>query len=98
MHVSNGETSAELLTFSVKLTVPRQRRTGKVSFEFKPDVKDPEIQIPPDKDVVFHVTAEGFREWRESAGSGKVIHVPSGTHVALDVRLEPLTVTNYDES
>jgi len=90
IHVSDGEKKTAVLQFTVKLSVPRQRRTHFLAIEFKQDVRNDEIQVPPDKNVICHVTAEGFREWRESAGTGKTMLVPSGTHVALEVSLDPL--------
>jgi len=48
------------------------------------------ILVPPDKNLVVHVLAEGFREWDESVGAGKTIFVPSGTRLVLDVRLNPI--------
>lgn len=89
VQVSNRETKAEVLKFSVKLTVSRQRRR-EAAFEFDPKVKDREIQVPPDQDVILHVTADGFREWHESARCGKLMHIASGTRVPLEVKLEPL--------
>jgi hypothetical protein len=48
------------------------------------------VLIPPDKDLLLHVSADGFREWQESIGGGKSIHLPSGTQLKLDVQLVPL--------
>src|SRR6266568_1148621 len=90
VRVSNRETKAEILKYSVKLRVQGQRRTPEAGFEFDPMMKDHEIEIPPDRDVIFHVTADGFREWTESAGHGKLLRVPSGTDATLEVELEPL--------
>jgi hypothetical protein len=47
------------------------------------------ILIPPDKHLLLHVTSDGFREWDESVGTGKPIHVASGTRVTLAIQLEP---------
>jgi hypothetical protein len=47
------------------------------------------ILIPPNKDLILHVTSDGFREWDESVGKGKLIHLPSGTRLTLAVQLEP---------
>ena len=47
------------------------------------------VLIPPDRDVLLHVTSSGFHEWAESAGKGKLIRMPSGSHAELDVRLAP---------
>jgi hypothetical protein len=47
------------------------------------------ILIPPDRNLLIHVTAEGFREWDESIGRGRPVSVPSGSRFILDVQLEP---------
>jgi hypothetical protein len=48
------------------------------------------ILLPPDKDLLLHVTSDGFREWNESVGRGKPIHLASGTRLTLDAQLDPL--------
>jgi hypothetical protein len=48
------------------------------------------ILVPPDKNLLLHVTSDGFREWDESVGKGKPIHLPSGTRLTLDVQLDAL--------
>lgn len=48
------------------------------------------ILVPPDKNLLLHVTSDGFREWDESFGTGKPLNVPSGTRLPLSVQLEPL--------
>ena len=47
------------------------------------------VLLPPDKDVLLHVTSDGYREWTESVGRGKPLRLPSGTQVTLNVQLEP---------
>jgi hypothetical protein len=47
------------------------------------------ILIPPDKNLLLHITSGGFREWNESIGKGKLIHLASGSHLKLDVQLDP---------
>jgi hypothetical protein len=47
------------------------------------------ILLPPDKDVLLHVTSDGFREWKESVGTGKPLRLASGTRLTLDVQLDP---------
>jgi hypothetical protein len=47
------------------------------------------ILVPPDKSLLLHVTSDGFREWDESVGRGKPIHLSSGTRLTLAVQLEP---------
>jgi hypothetical protein len=48
------------------------------------------VLIPPDEDLLLHVSADGFREWQESVGEGKSIHLASGSQLQLDVQLVPL--------
>ena len=48
------------------------------------------ILITPDKDLLLHVTSQGFHEWGDSAGAGKRIRLASGSHLGLEVQLEPL--------
>jgi hypothetical protein len=46
--------------------------------------------VPPDRNLLLHVTANGFREWDESVGRGKPINVPSETTLTLNVQLDPI--------
>jgi hypothetical protein len=48
------------------------------------------ILIPPGKNLLLHVTSAGYREWDESAGSGKPLYLASGARITLDIQLEPL--------
>ena len=45
--------------------------------------------VPPDRGVLLHVTADGFREWAGSKGKGKLIHLAAGNLMTLEVELEP---------
>jgi hypothetical protein len=47
------------------------------------------ILVPPDKNLLLHITSDGFREWNESVGKGKSLYLPSGTRLTLAVPLEP---------
>ena len=48
------------------------------------------ILVPPDRNLLLRVSAEGFREWDESIGTGRPVNVPSGSRLMLDVQLDPL--------
>lgn len=48
------------------------------------------VLVPPDTDLLLHITSLGFREWKESTGTGKPIHIASATRLSLDVQLDPL--------
>jgi len=47
------------------------------------------VLLPPDKPILLHVTSDGFREWKESVGTGKPLRLASGTRLTFDVQLEP---------
>jgi hypothetical protein len=47
------------------------------------------VLIPPERDFLLHLSSEGFREWSESIGKGKPVHLASGDHLKIDVQLEP---------
>jgi hypothetical protein len=48
------------------------------------------VLIPPDKNLLLHVTSDGYREWDESTGRGKPLHLGSGARITLDIQLDPL--------
>jgi|SRR5579864_531409 len=47
------------------------------------------ILVPPDKNLLLHISSDGFHEWDESIGNGKPLNLPSGKHMVLDVQLVP---------
>lgn len=47
------------------------------------------ILVAPNKSLLLHITSDGFREWNESIGKGKLINLTSGGHLKTDVQLEP---------
>jgi len=47
------------------------------------------LLVPPGKNILLHVASLGFHEWEESVVGGKALHLTSGTHLTLDVQLEP---------
>jgi len=47
------------------------------------------VLVPPDEDLLIHVTSHGYQEWNQSLGKGLRIRVKSGNHLKLDVQLEP---------
>lgn len=90
VHITNRETKAEIWTFKMRLKVPGQQTASEMSYLFDNSVTNHEIEVPPDKDVILHVTADGFHEWSESTGQGKLIRVTSGTKAWLEAELDPL--------
>lgn len=87
VHITNRQTKAEISEFTVTLNVRGQ--PGGLSFLFDAGTSDT-IEVPPDKDVICHVTADGFREWSGIAGRGRLIRVQSGTKVTFEAELQPL--------
>jgi hypothetical protein len=47
------------------------------------------VLLPPNKRLLLHVTSDGFREWSESVGSGKLVELAPGAELTLNVELEP---------
>jgi hypothetical protein len=47
------------------------------------------VLMPPDTDILLHVTSEGFHEWEESIGKGKPLRLASGADLTLNIQLEP---------
>jgi len=47
------------------------------------------VLLAPDKDLVIHISSDGFREWNESIGGGKLLRLGSGEHLELKVVLDP---------
>jgi hypothetical protein len=47
------------------------------------------VLIPPNKELLLHISSDGFREWNESIGKGKPIRLASGARLKIDVQLEP---------
>jgi hypothetical protein len=48
------------------------------------------LLLPPDNDLLLHVTSDGFQEWAASVGNGKWLRLTTGARLTLDVQLEPL--------
>lgn len=88
VHITDRTTKAEILEFTIEMKVPGQRLSPEMKYLFHPDIKNHEIEVPPDKEFTLRVTAQGYREWGGSIGSGKLVHVPSGTEAALEAQLE----------
>lgn len=86
--VTDRVTGVEITKFTIEMIVPGQHHSPEIKYEFSPEIHDREIEVPPDKDVIMHVTADGFREWSASASGRKVIRVSAGTQESLLAQLE----------
>jgi hypothetical protein len=85
VHLTNRKTGAGISAMRVAL-MPEDKPTSPVFTMscFSTQV----ILIPPDRNFLLHVTSDGFREWNESTGKGKPVHLASGAHLKIDVQLE----------
>ena len=86
VHLTNQQTDAGISAMRVTLMLPENPASPVFTMS---SYANHVILIPPDKDLLLHVTSDGFREWSESVGKGKLIHLASGARLKLDVRLQP---------
>ena len=85
IHLTNRRTGTAVREMTVSV-VPLDKQ----DFSFTMSAgSDHLILVPPDRNLLIHVTSEGFREWDESIGAGRPVYVSSGDRLMLDVQLEP---------
>jgi hypothetical protein len=82
----NRRTGAFISTMRVALMQPDKPESPLFSMS---SYSNHVVLVPPDKDLLLHVSSDGFREWDESAGKGIVIRIASGNRLALTVQLDP---------
>jgi hypothetical protein len=94
IHLTDRTTGAVIPRVLVKMNVPDapDSRWSKVwadssSCLFFPDCA---IPVPPDRQLLVHVSSTGFKEWDESEEKGKPLLVHSGARLTWDIQLEPL--------
>jgi len=87
VHLTNQETGADITAMRVALMEVESPTSPMFSTSCG---SNRVILIPPDKSLLLHIWSDGFREWKESIGKGKLIHLPSGIRLTLDVQLEPV--------
>jgi hypothetical protein len=86
VHLTNRRTGADISGMRVAL-IPEKSPVSPV--ETMSCYSNHLILVPPDTSLLLHITSDGFREWNESIGKGKLIRLASGTRLKLDVQLEP---------
>src|SRR5436309_9126314 len=86
IELTNRETAAGIST--MRITVMAAENPGSPLFTLNCH-SNRFILLPPDKNLLLHVTSDGFREWDESFGEGKLLLLPSGTKRTIVVQLEP---------
>lgn len=92
IHLKNRRTGRAISAMTI-VVVPIEKPDSRVFndpgvFTMSCD-SDRTLLVPPDKNLLLHVKANGFREWDESIGTGKPVNVPSGSTLTLDVQLNP---------
>src|SRR5262249_10248271 len=87
IHLTNRRTGADISEMRVAL-MPEKNPVSPI--ESMSCYSNHVILVPPDTSLLLHITSDGFREWNESIGNGKLIRLPSGTGLKLDVQLEPV--------
>lgn len=90
VHLSNRETKADIPTFKIKWAPIGKRKNAWIEIQGDLSDRTDDVVVPPEMDFLMHVTADGFHEWEESTGRGKVVRIPSGTRLTLDVELKTL--------
>lgn len=86
VHLTNRKTGDTIASMSI--SVMRDTHPPALAFSIS-CYSTRVVLLPPDKDLLIHVTSNGFREWNESVGKGKLLHLGSGEHVTLEVALDP---------
>lgn len=47
------------------------------------------ILVPPDENLLLHVSSHGYEKWADSVGKGKPLRIHSGERLTLDISLDP---------
>jgi hypothetical protein len=87
IHLTNRRTGGSISGMTVAVLPLEKPDSGLFTISC---YSDHVILVPADRNLLLHVTSEGFREWDESVETGKPINVPSGSRLTLDVQLESL--------
>jgi len=86
IHLRNRKTGAAIS--NMEITVMAAQRPEALVFS-EGCSSDHVILLPPDKNLLLHVTSKGFQEWAASVDGGKLINRPAASRLTLDVQLEP---------
>ena len=86
IHLTNRRTGERIKKW---MSVTVEATEGPRSSESHTCKSSETILVPPDRNLILHIWADGFREWDESVRAGKAIFVQSGTRLTLAVELEP---------
>lgn len=85
-HLTNQRTGAVIS--GVQVTVMAADNPARTIFSVGCASTKP-VLVPPDRNLLLHVTSWGFREWNQSVGNGRPVRIAPGDSLALNVQLEP---------
>ena len=86
VHLTNGRTGAPVSGLQIMVmhdTNPPSLAFSMSCFSTKT------VLLPPDNNLLVHITSDGFREWKESVGQGKMLNLTSNSRLTLNVALDP---------
>ena len=86
VHLTNARTGAPIS--GMRIAVMRDTNPPSLAFSMS-CFSTKTVLLPPDNNLLIHITSDGFREWKESVGKGKVLHLTSNSRLTLDVELDP---------
>jgi hypothetical protein len=86
VHLTNGRTGAPVS--GMKIIVMHDTNPPSLAFSMS-CFSTNTVLLPPDNNLLIHITSDGFREWKESVGKGRVLHLASSSQLTLDVELDP---------
>lgn len=87
--VSDRITHIQIRQFKIEVTIPSQHQSPRIGYLFEPEIQDPDIEVPPDKDFHLLLTAEGFHKWGGSSKHSENYRVDSGTMSTFEIQLAP---------
>jgi hypothetical protein len=87
LHLTNRRTNSIISAVEVKVTLQAHPEQFIYSMSC---LSDRVFLLPPEQDLLLHITSPGFVEWNESDGAGKPLRMRSGDSRLLEVQLEPV--------
>lgn len=87
IHMTNANTGAVIPAMRIKLMLPS--RPEFPVFQMS-SYSNHVVLIPSNKNIFLHVMSDGFQEWEQSAGNGKLIRLSPGSQLTLEVPLHPI--------
>jgi hypothetical protein len=89
VYLTNSRTKTRIARIQLDLKVNRKRWSqSSCEDSASSTCSDHVFLVPPGQDVKLHITSEGFHEWEESAGQGKLIHLSSGELMTIEAELD----------